>query len=237
MPDHVGDGSPGTDVMETRKERIKRASARRRSRNASGGVGLAHPLGERSNRKFFYMAAGTVVIALVAFVCGVEMGKALSELRGAGEPGVRDQDRKGPSPPFRFMERGKETQAVPAPKVGNSVAGERPKDGEGAPLQPTAKAGDGKPPGAAEEKAAPPKPKYALQVAAFNNSVEAQEMVNRLKKKGYDAYQVTGNAAAKGTLHLVRIGHFESLQEARQFALTFEKKENVKPIISSGPNP
>jgi cell division septation protein DedD len=183
------------------------------------------------------VAAGTVVIALVAFLCGVQMGKSLSELRGAGEPGARDQDQKGQSPPFRFMEREKETQGVPASRVGNSVAGERPKDGEGVSLQPTAKAGSGKPLGSAEEKTAPPKPKYALQVAAFNNSVEAQEMVNRLKKKGYDAYRVTGNAAAKGTLHRVRIGHFESLQEARQFALTFEKKENMKPIISSGPNP
>jgi cell division septation protein DedD len=74
-------------------------------------------------------------------------------------------------------------------------------------------------------------------VGAFNNPQEAQELVNQLKKKGYEAYQVTGSAAAKGTLHRVRIGHFQNLQEARQFALTFEKKENLKPIISSLQNP
>jgi hypothetical protein len=223
--------------METRKERIARAAARRRAGETSGGTGRIHPSGERSNRKFFYMAAGTVVIALVAFLCGVQMGKALSDLRGPAELGVRGRDQKGSSPPFRFMERGKEPPGVPVPQAGNSVAGEGPKDSEGTPLQPAAKGGNEKPLGSAEEKTASPKSKYALQVAAFNSSVEAQEMVNRLKKKGYDAYQVTGNAAAKGTLHRVRIGHFESLQEARQFALTFEKKENMKPIISSGPNP
>jgi cell division septation protein DedD len=61
--------------------------------------------------------------------------------------------------------------------------------------------------------------------------------VNELKKKGYEAYQVTGTAAAKGTLHRVRIGHFQTLQEARQFALSFEKRENRKPIIASLQNP
>ena len=74
-------------------------------------------------------------------------------------------------------------------------------------------------------------------MGAFNNPQEAQELVNQLKKKGYEAYQVTGSAAAKGTVHRVRIGNFQNLQEAKQFALTFEKKENLKPIISNLQNP
>jgi cell division septation protein DedD len=70
-------------------------------------------------------------------------------------------------------------------------------------------------------------------VAAFNNHEEAQELINRLQKKGYTAYQITGRAAAKGTLHRVRVGHFQSLQEAKQLALEFEKKEKIKTIITS----
>jgi cell division septation protein DedD len=79
----------------------------------------------------------------------------------------------------------------------------------------------------------PPKANFALQVAAFSNPEEARELVNQLRSKGYSAYLVTGSAAAKGTLYRVRIGQFQTLQEARQFALAFEKKEKVKTIIAS----
>jgi len=77
------------------------------------------------------------------------------------------------------------------------------------------------------------KAKYTLQIAALNSSDEAKELVSKLKSKGYDAYAVTGTAAAKGALHRVRIGSFSSLQEARQFAVDFEKKEKIKTIITS----
>ncbi len=186
-----------------------------------------------------------MVVALVSFLCGVQMGKSISELRRSDDlvSSSRVQDRKGQVPPFRLMERGKETQPGQEAKVRNSDPGERPGEREVATPQQSPKVPNGQASGSAkdlapeEEKAVPLKVKYTLQVAAFNNPAEAQDLVNQLKKKGYDAFQVTGNAAAKGTLHRVRIGHFQSLQEARQFALTFEKKENMKPIITSVQNP
>ena len=181
------------------------------------------------------------MIALVAFLCGVQMGKSLSELRRSEDPrsNSRVQDRKAQAPPFRLMEKGREIQPSPEAKVWNSDPGEK----EGVPPQPSPKVLNGKASEPAKDSTpeeggtAPPKAKYTLQVAALNNPTEAQDLVNQLKKKGYDAYQITGNAAAKGTLHRVRIGNFQSLQEARQFALTFEKRENMKPIISSLQNP
>jgi cell division septation protein DedD len=223
--------------MEARKEKVKRAVARRRMRDFSWGVELGQPPQEKNNRKFFYIAAGSIVVALVAFLCGVQMGKSLSELRRSEDPASpsRVQDRKGQAPPFRLMERGKENQPGQEAKIQNSDAGER----EGVPPQPTPKVSNGKASESMKDSVpeeggtAPPKPKYTLQVAALNNPAEAQDLVNQLKKKGYDAYLVTGSAAAKGTLHRVRIGNYQSLQEARQFALIFEKKENMKPIISS----
>ncbi len=231
--------------MEARRENIKRAAARRRMKDFSWGVGLGQPPEEKNNRKFFYIAAGSIVVALVAFLCGVQMGKSLSELRRSDDLAStsRVQDRKGQAPPFRLMERGKEIQSGQEAKVRSSDPGERHGEREGVPHQPTPKASNGKASESAkdsspeEEGAAPSKGKYTLQVAAFNNPTEAQDLVNQLKKKGYDAYQVTGSAAAKGTLHRVRIGNFQSLQEARQFALAFEKKEDMKPIISSVQNP
>jgi cell division protein FtsN len=232
--------------METRKEKIQRFAVRRRMKDSSSGVGLLPPLEEGSNRKIFYIAAGAILVALVAFVCGVQMGKTLGELQGSGEPSSRIQDRKGQPPPFRFLEKEKESPPTQGAKPRPSDPGETKKEREGTPLRTGEKApGEEVPsppkssasPAPQEEKETPAKAKYALQVAAFNNPAEAQELVNQLQKKGYNAYQVTGTAAAKGTLHRVRIGHFTSLQEAREFALAFEKKENMKPIIASLQNP
>jgi len=215
-------------------------------RDSSREIGVDQPAAEKNTRKFFYIAAGSIVIALVAFFCGVQIGKALSELRRSDNLTSRVQDRKGQAPPFRLMGKTKETHPPEEEKVLISGPGENSTEREGAISQPSPKVTNGKitgsgrdssPSTAEEEKELPPKAKYTLQVAAFNNAAEAQDLVDRLKKKGYDAYQVTGNAAAKGTLQRVRIGHFQSLQEARQFALTFEKKENVRPIIASLQNP
>ncbi len=131
------------------------------------------------------------MVALVAFLCGVQMGKSLSELRRSDDLAStsRVQDRKGQAPPFRLMERGKEIQSGQEAKVRSSDPGERPGEREGVPPQPTPKVSDGKPSESTkdsspeEEGAAPPKAKYTLQVAAFNNPTEAQDLVNQLKRK------------------------------------------------------
>ena len=231
--------------MESRRERQRKAEARRRARDFPPRPGLDPPAsGDRSNRKFFAVAAGGVLLALVAFICGVQMGKALSDLRRSEEGGSAIQDRKGEAPPFRFMEKGKETrplqEARPRPAEGGGGRKEppAPRIPEKAPGQKTpAPSRESPPPSSEAGKPGPSTAKYTLQVGAYSNPREAQELVNLLKKKGYDAYQVTGSAAAKGTLHRVRIGYFQTLQEAKQFALSFEKKEKMKPIIASLQNP
>ncbi len=232
--------------MESRRERLRKAAARRRARDFSPGPVLPPPA-----------------------IGGEEQPEILLRCRrgrhsGAGGFCLRGPDGQGAQRPA-WVGRG--WTAHPGPKRGCSslpvhgkrerVAGpsrkpdpplpKREKAGknrrprrvpEKAPAEKTASPSrESSPPPAEEGKAGPAKAKYTLQVGAFNNPQEAQELVNQLKKKGYEAYQVTGSAAAKGTLHRVRIGHFQNLQEARQFALTFEKKENLKPIISSLQNP
>ena len=230
--------------MESRRESLRKAEARRRAREISPGPDLPPPAsGEKDNRKFSAVAAGAAILALVAFICGVHMGKALSDLRWSQEAGPTIQDRKGEAPPFRVMEKGKESrptqEARPRPPEGGDSRRETPapRAPETAPAKPPGPSRESSPSPPGEAKAVPAKAKYTLQVGAFNNPQEAQQLVNQLKKKGYDAYLVTGSAAAKGTLHRVRIGYFQNLQEARQFALTFEKKENLKPIISNLQNP
>jgi len=231
--------------MESRRERLRKAAARRRPKEFSRGAEASPPPPvQKSNQRAFYVAAGALLLAMVAFVCGVQMGKALSDLRGVDETRPLIHDRKGEAPPFRFMEKGKDP---PSAREANA----QPLEGEQSLKEPSpsrqSPRGVSDKPGVTpkapsllpqeEGKPIPAKTKFTLQVGAYNNSQEAQDLVQQLKKKGYEAYIAPGTAAAKGMLHRVRVGHFQTLQEARQFALAFEKKENLKPIISSLQNP
>ncbi|MCD4786634.1 MAG: SPOR domain-containing protein, partial [Desulfobacterales bacterium] len=48
--------------------------------------------------------------------------------------------------------------------------------------------------------------KLTIQVASLKDSKDADEMVARLKKKGYPAYRTSSNIPEKGIWHRVRIG-------------------------------
>lgn len=164
------------------------------------------------------VVAGVFILSLVAFISGVRMGKGLSDFKHTEAPSVK-AEAKGPKGfPFRTEVKGTEVQ-------------DKEKVFEEKGSRPAEKAIPPTPEGV--KATPPPKAQFTLQVAALSNPEEARELVNQLRSKGYAAYQVTGSAAAKGTLYRVRIGQFQSLAEARQFALAFEKKEKIKTIIAS----
>ena len=72
--------------------------------------------------------------------------------------------------------------------------------------------------------------KYAIQVASFKDSKDADEMVASLKKKGYPAYRISSNIPEKGVWHRVRIGSFKDKAEAGS-TLNKLKKEKYSPIM------
>jgi len=72
---------------------------------------------------------------------------------------------------------------------------------------------------------------YFVQVAAFRAAGDAEERVKKLSGKGYKAVIVKADVPGKGTYHRVRLGPFSSLDEAKAFALKFEKKEKVSTYI------
>lgn len=193
-----------------------------------------------------FLIVGAFIFALVAFVSGVRLGKSLtdSNLEEKLLSQSRVQLKVQEELPFHTegkppeVVRGQETKlAAKEPSVNK-------KEKEEPPLSSIPELGEQKPDTAIKESAAAaeklkkppaPKPKYTVQVAALNNADEAREMVNQLRSRGYAAYEITGTAAAKGTWHRVRVGYFQTLPEARQFALGFEQKEKIKPIITSVP--
>lgn len=72
---------------------------------------------------------------------------------------------------------------------------------------------------------------YFVQVAAFRAAGDAKSRAETLTKKGYKVVIVKAEVPGKGTYHRVRLGPFASLDEAKAFALKFEKKEKVSTYI------
>jgi len=72
--------------------------------------------------------------------------------------------------------------------------------------------------------------KLTIQVASLKDSKDADEMVARLKKKGYPAYRTSSNIPKKGIWHRVRIGYFKDKAEAGS-TLNKLKKEKYGPIL------
>lgn len=227
--------------METEKGGMNQAPDRRPAQGGPREEKLLIPQEGRKGTEWTWVVAGALILALVAFISGVRMGKGLSDFKHTEAPSLGAQAKGQKFFPFRSGARGIDSQPSKEAKSLISEIPEKRKEKDLPPAQvPGRVLGDKS--SRPEEKVAglegtkvapPPKAKFALQVAALSKLEEAQELVNQLRSKGYAAYQVTGSAAAKGTLYRVRIGQFQSLQEARQFALAFEKKEKVKTIIAS----
>jgi cell division protein FtsN len=231
--------------MESDPENWNPIMNRRRSRRQDEGeVFLNGPL-KKTGGQWGFLIAGALILAVVAFFSGVQLGKNLRDLNLGKRPFHQGQAEVQMEIPFRMSSKGAETAPVSeppssppeggkrtgepplsSPSGGTKAAVEKPAGGSSTTAKGT--------PSSQEEKKAPlpAKGKFTLQIAAFNNNEEALDLVQYLKRKGYPAYQMTGSAAAKGTLHRVRIGQFASLEEARQFALDFEKKERMKTIIT-----
>jgi cell division septation protein DedD len=226
--------------METVQGKINKMEEPGGSKPRPSEIEVLEPHEGRKGTEWSLVVAGALILALVAFVTGVRMGKGLSDFKHTDASSLRAQAR-GPKGPVLTPEiKGMDSQPSREAKIILPEVPEKERDFRPSPTQEKAfreklsRPAEKVVTAPTEETKAtpPPKAKFTLQVGAFNNPEEARELVNQLRSKGYPAYQVTGSAAAKGTIYRVRIGQFQSLPEARQFALAFEKKEKVKTVIA-----
>jgi septal ring-binding cell division protein DamX len=84
----------------------------------------------------------------------------------------------------------------------------------------------------AEEKSkteASPK-EWTVQVNASPDEKSQQQLVERLKQKGYDAYIVKTNQNGRDW-YRVRVGHFAARGQAQELLEVLQTKENFKAII------
>lgn len=84
--------------------------------------------------------------------------------------------------------------------------------------------------------------RYSLQAAAFPNEAGANEFCERLKRAGVPAYVVSAEIAGRGRWFRVRVGKFETAQDADRFASESRRRAraaglNLQLIVSSYDKP
>ena len=73
--------------------------------------------------------------------------------------------------------------------------------------------------------------RYTLQVISYRSAEEARIFASALRKRGHAAYVTSGNVEDRGMHWRVRIGPFETRQEAQSYRATFEREEGMNTFI------
>jgi cell division septation protein DedD len=82
----------------------------------------------------------------------------------------------------------------------------------------------------AVKKSAGDNKNFTIQVAALKDLKVADNLLAKLKKRGYPAYRSIGKIPGKGIFYRIRIGYFKNRADA-DIIFNRLKKENIKAII------
>lgn len=195
---------------------------------------------------FGVMAASMVVV--VAFLCGVFVGRGVQAARPLAEPGadappafVADPELSAPVavaegggalPPDNLTYPGRLNRPDPVPET---LAPPPPEAAAADPAPRPARPPAGRGAGSVSAPASPsPRTDGALtvQVAAVRRRAEAQAIVNRLVKKGFPAYVYVPPGSDRTGGFRVRVGSYKTRAEAEAMALRLTKEEQYKPWIT-----
>ena len=211
-----------------------------------------------SGKQLVFMFMAVVVIAVVIFLTGVQVGRGVRAERGlpegddlaagpAGEPepplpaaAVAQGSSASPltaGEKLSYAERlaGNEATAEPlktAPEPAPTAEPPAPKAeatvATSAAPTPPMTAAPSAPVAAAS--AEPAGTGFAIQVAALRERSEADTIVRRLAGKGYPAY-VLAPATGTPSVFRVRVGKFKDRREADTVAARLQKEEQFKPWV------
>jgi len=197
-----------------------------------------------SGKQLVFLFMAVVVIAVVIFLTGVQVGRGVRAERGLpeGADAVAAAQAE-PSPPPASSGGGSSSSPVTAgeklsyaERLGGSVPPPdslKPSGSAAAAPTPEESTPTPKPEAAPPAPAAntePPGSGFAIQVAALREREEADAIVKRLAGKGYPAYVL---APAKGApaVYRVRVGKFKERREADTVAARLQKEEQFKPWV------
>lgn len=209
-----------------------------------------------SGKQLVFVFMAGVVIAVVIFLIGVQVGRGVLAQRGLPEAADTTAAAEPPPPPasaspassgapvtagekLSYAERLGSSEPA-AEQLKKPVGSAEATTGrEGGPL-PTPKPDTSVPaPVAAEGREGGPQPAasteppgtgFAIQVAALRERDEADIIVKRLAGKGYPAYVVAPTKGAPA-VYRVRVGKYQDRREADTVAARLQKEEQFKPWV------
>lgn len=204
-----------------------------------------------SGKQLVFLFMAVVVIAVVIFLTGVQVGRGVLAQRGLPEASgtVAEAGEEPPLPPasagqgsdapitanekLSYAERlnaaTPASEPLKATEPAPAEAAPTPKPEAPAPAEPApATAAPAAP--AASASSEPPGTGYAIQVAALRERNEADVIVKRLAGKGYPAY-VVAPAPGAPSVYRVRVGKYKDRREADTVAARLTKEEQFKPWV------
>ncbi len=215
-----------------------------------------------SGSEFKLAVAGLGAICLLVFVVGFFAGRhfpsglferkapaeAVPQRAAVAEPTVDEPEvavkeftfyeelKKGSQEPQLAAPAQPDTKAAPATApMGGSGATDSARVKEQTPPAIEAPTPTPKPASSATAvaaKAERPPEKYTVQVSAFEEPQAAENLSSHLREKGYRAYTMAKRLPGRGTWYRVRIGRFDTRQEAEEMAAQLERKENLSTFIT-----
>lgn len=211
-----------------------------------------------SGKQLVFLFMATTVVSVVIFLCGVLVGRnvraenlvadpvmaAAADPAPASEPLSPDPAATEPPAPapegdLTYPKRLESTR--PGPEKLTARKDEAPK-----PVEPPAPREDGRkaeeptPAAAAPRPAEPPVPspaaqgarpgRWIVQVVSLKDRAAANQIVQRLKNKGYPAFlAVTSGAPTQ--LYKVQVGRYRERSEAQQIQSRLKREEQFDPLI------
>lgn len=149
-----------------------------------------------------------------------------SEQGSAAQPAAEKSSPPNEAPdtqPSSDEEADDETDARP-----NEAAAEEPAEPVEEPAEPADPAEN--------PEAKPQQPdqgaRYTLQVAAHPDMDSARQHMTRLRKMGLEPHLVSAAIPGKGKFYRVRVGKFQSMDEARSFQGDLERKNSLSTFVS-----
>lgn len=213
-----------------------------------------------SGKQLVFVAMAGLVIAVVIFLFGVQVGRGVLAQRGL--PEAADAVSPPDEPPLASAPASQPSSGAPvtageklsyaerlaspepaaeqlkkpgAPAPAPVAVTPTPKPDSPAEKAPTratsaAPAPTAAAPAPAPAAAAPSGTGFAIQVAALQKREEADVIVKRLVGKGYPAYVVVPVQGAPN-MYRVRVGKFKERREADTVAARLQKEEQFKPWV------
>jgi DedD protein len=207
-----------------------------------------------SGKQLVFLFMLTTFMAVVIFLCGVQVGRNVRADRAAtadatdtvasGTAGTALPPASAPSQPVASSGPPAAEPPAPAPEAEDELSYAKRLQADTAPAEKLKPRADQPPAHAATPAPAKPEPKPAaaasagragawiVQVISLQDRAAASTIAKRLAGKGYPAF-VLDPSAGSPRIYRVQVGGYADKNDAEQAARRLEKDEQFKPLVRS----